>query len=453
MGGTCSKEGYDLEEQTLVEERRKASELAKATAVRRQRLMRAGKAIIQPVAFASALDELPVDASSADGAFEGATKRVPEGVYPLLLTPATQEKFGCVERVHCTAAKPYAMLPKAALLEDARFRGGASDFHACRHRIAEHDGDELMVVWDESEVYGQNFFLAYTAAVRDAVLADEAARNALAAAPPPTTTPVAEASVCGAGGLGGGGGGGGQTDSPSGSRRPPRPGARPERAVAGGRPVRRPSPVVARAAALAAGGNLTQRTAAAVKHVTSAPTPSKMPAPRPRGALGGLVSPRRDPDRTPRRVPIAPQTSALQQQQQQQQLLLGAAEAIATSGVWSRPGCRRAVEEHPKLEELSAVEAVATSGVWSRPGCRPAASPHGCRPETSSRPGRPSPRPVSRPRPTRPPPNASKAAQLASAGTMTKRTAAAVKKVTSLHSARKLPTPRAAKPERENVYV
>jgi len=142
---------------------------------------------------ASALDALPTQS----GEFEGATKPVPKGVQPLFLTMTTQEKFGCVEKVNCTSEKPYVYITKAYFLEDIQFRGAISDFHPSKKKIQDYPEDELMLVWDENEIYGQNFYLSYLVKVKDAVLADEEARNAAAAA-------------TGGGGGGGGGGEGGE---------------------------------------------------------------------------------------------------------------------------------------------------------------------------------------------------------------------------------------------------
>ena len=106
---------------------------------------------------ASALDALPTQS----GEFEGATKPVPKGVQPLFLTMTTQEKFGCVERVNCTSEKPYVYVTKAFFLEDIQFRGAISDFHPSKKKIQDYPEDELMVVFDDDETYGEKFFLVY----------------------------------------------------------------------------------------------------------------------------------------------------------------------------------------------------------------------------------------------------------------------------------------------------
>jgi len=114
--------------------------------------------------------------------WEGAQKPVPLGVYPCFLTMTTQEKFGCREREDCTLAKPFVYVTKAFFLEDIQFRGAISDFHPMKKLIEKYPEDKLMLVWDEEEWYGQNFFLVHDLKVRDAVLADMVAREEAAAA-------------------------------------------------------------------------------------------------------------------------------------------------------------------------------------------------------------------------------------------------------------------------------
>ena len=65
---------------------------------------------------------------------------------------------------------------KSTLLGDIQYRGAISDFHPMKKLIEKYPEDELQLVWDEEEWYGQNFFLVHDLKCRDAVLADEEAR-------------------------------------------------------------------------------------------------------------------------------------------------------------------------------------------------------------------------------------------------------------------------------------
>ena len=147
----------------------------------------------------SKLDEL----KAQDKEWEGAQKPVPNGVYPCFLTMTTQEKFGCRERDDVTKDKPYVYVTKKFFLEDIQFRGAISDFHPMKKLIEKYPEDALMLVWDEEEWYGQNFFLAHDLKVRDGVLADEVAREEVRAANAAAGIPEPGAE----GGAEGGGGG------------------------------------------------------------------------------------------------------------------------------------------------------------------------------------------------------------------------------------------------------
>ena len=88
---------------------------------------------------------------------------VPPGVHPLFLTMTTQEHYGCKERENVTLEVPYVWVPKETFLKEIQFKGAISDFFVCKKEIESYPGDELLIVWDEEENYGQNFYLCKTA--------------------------------------------------------------------------------------------------------------------------------------------------------------------------------------------------------------------------------------------------------------------------------------------------
>jgi hypothetical protein len=102
--------------------------------------------------------------------WEGAKVPVPEGAYPLFLTATTQTNFKCRERKECTSAQPYVFVSKKFFLDDIQFRGVISDFHPTKKFIEKYPDDTdvqedgtsgLLIVWDEEEDYGQNFYLVH----------------------------------------------------------------------------------------------------------------------------------------------------------------------------------------------------------------------------------------------------------------------------------------------------
>jgi len=87
---------------------------------------------------------------------------VPDGVHPLFLTMTTQEHYGCKEREQVTPDVPYVWVPKETFLKEIQFKGAISDFFICKKDIQDYPGDELLIVWDEEENYGQNYYLCKT---------------------------------------------------------------------------------------------------------------------------------------------------------------------------------------------------------------------------------------------------------------------------------------------------
>lgn len=99
--------------------------------------------------------------------FEGAKLPVPDGCYPLFLTMTTQQHYNCIEKEHVTAEKPYVMVPKETFIAEIRFKGAISDFFVVKKQIEKFKGDELAIVWDEEEDYGQNYYLIFTQSAID----------------------------------------------------------------------------------------------------------------------------------------------------------------------------------------------------------------------------------------------------------------------------------------------
>eukprot|EP00966_Prymnesium_polylepis_P217857 5041988-Prymnesium_polylepis.1 len=83
---------------------------------------------------------------------------VPDGAHPLFLTMTTQEHYGVKEREQVTIDKPYVWVAKDLFLKEIQFKGAISDFFVCKKEIEKYPGDALLIVWDEEENYGQNYY-------------------------------------------------------------------------------------------------------------------------------------------------------------------------------------------------------------------------------------------------------------------------------------------------------
>jgi len=104
-------------------------------------------------------------------------KEVPEGITPLFLTMTTQEHYG----LHETSVEdPFRWIPKQTFIDEIKFKGAISDMYVVKKEIEKYKGDELMVHFDDDEIYGQNFFIVLKPDVAEPFVAAQAEREAAA---------------------------------------------------------------------------------------------------------------------------------------------------------------------------------------------------------------------------------------------------------------------------------
>jgi len=102
---------------------------------------------------------------------------VPPGIFPIFLTNTTQQMFSVVSGTDVTEKAPCKRVSVAEILKDIQFRGVISDWQPAKSQIEKYkNGDvpaeqlEVLVVLDEENVYGQNFYLCYTEEAAQSVL-------------------------------------------------------------------------------------------------------------------------------------------------------------------------------------------------------------------------------------------------------------------------------------------
>ena len=101
---------------------------------------------------------------------------VPDGVHPLFITGSSQEGFGLQ---NTTVEDPYMWITRESLLAEIQFKGAISDFFVVKKFIEKYKGGEsMLVVLDDDEIYGQNFFMCITPDEADRVIAEEEAKAA-----------------------------------------------------------------------------------------------------------------------------------------------------------------------------------------------------------------------------------------------------------------------------------
>ncbi|NWS75173.1 WDR63 protein, partial [Crotophaga sulcirostris] len=105
-------------------------------------------------------------------------------IFPLVLTTQTQEIFNCRVDEDVTEQNCFRLIKKDDIIQDLKTRAAISDFHPFKKVVLEYPGEELLVVFDATFQYGQNFYL---------VASEEAKENLLK--PPETAEEKEEETV------------------------------------------------------------------------------------------------------------------------------------------------------------------------------------------------------------------------------------------------------------------
>ncbi|XP_016112397.1 dynein axonemal intermediate chain 3 [Sinocyclocheilus grahami] len=94
----------------------------------------------------------------------------PDYIFPLVLTSATQELFGCRADEDLTGENPYKLLKKEDIIQDMKTRASVSDFSPIKQLVLDYPEDELLLVFDRDFIYGQSFYLVLTVEAKENIL-------------------------------------------------------------------------------------------------------------------------------------------------------------------------------------------------------------------------------------------------------------------------------------------
>ncbi|KAG8003354.1 WD repeat-containing protein 63, partial [Nibea albiflora] len=94
----------------------------------------------------------------------------PDDIFPMVLTSATQELFGCLADEDVTGENPHKLLKKDDIIQDIKTRAAVSDFSPVKQIVLDYPEDELLLVFDRDFVYGQCFYLVVTPEAKDRIL-------------------------------------------------------------------------------------------------------------------------------------------------------------------------------------------------------------------------------------------------------------------------------------------
>nr|XP_046246791.1 dynein axonemal intermediate chain 3 isoform X2 [Scatophagus argus] len=94
----------------------------------------------------------------------------PDDIFPLVLTSATQELFGCLADEDVTGESPYKLLKKGDIIQDIKTRAAVSDFSPVKQIVLDYPEEELLLVFDRDFTYDQSFYLVLTPEAKDRIL-------------------------------------------------------------------------------------------------------------------------------------------------------------------------------------------------------------------------------------------------------------------------------------------
>ncbi|KAM7011894.1 dynein axonemal intermediate chain 3 [Tautogolabrus adspersus] len=111
----------------------------------------------------------PASAKSSSGN-KGKSKGHPDDIFPMVLTSATQELFGCRADEDVTGESPYKLLKKDDIIHDMKTRAAVSDFSPVKQIVLDYPEDEILLVFDRDFTYDQCFYLVLTPEAKERIL-------------------------------------------------------------------------------------------------------------------------------------------------------------------------------------------------------------------------------------------------------------------------------------------
>lgn len=96
----------------------------------------------------------------------------PKGVFPLFLRGVTLEKFGLKTGEGVNDVVEYKNVPKEDIMKEIQVMGVMSDFEPGKKLIDSYQGDQILIVVDRAQKYGETYLLCYTDDAKDFLLKD-----------------------------------------------------------------------------------------------------------------------------------------------------------------------------------------------------------------------------------------------------------------------------------------
>jgi hypothetical protein len=94
----------------------------------------------------------------------------PDGIKPIFLQRKTLEKFGLKTGPGVNDIVDYKFLPKADVQKDIQTFAALSDFHPAKKEIDSYGGDQILIVIDRDQKYGETCLICYTDEAREEIM-------------------------------------------------------------------------------------------------------------------------------------------------------------------------------------------------------------------------------------------------------------------------------------------
>jgi hypothetical protein len=96
----------------------------------------------------------------------------PDGAFPLYMQPGTLEEYGIAKEDDEVS---FTWVNTAKMQQECQDKGAMCDWDPVKGQVAEHcQGEEFLIVFDEDEVFGENFYICSDAYAQEVMAAREA---------------------------------------------------------------------------------------------------------------------------------------------------------------------------------------------------------------------------------------------------------------------------------------
>lgn len=94
----------------------------------------------------------------------------PKGIFPIFIRGSTLDKYGMKTGEGVNDVVDYKYIPKDTLMEEIQKLGAMSDFGDAKEQVKSAPGDQILIVVDRTQKYGETYLLIYTDEAKDEIM-------------------------------------------------------------------------------------------------------------------------------------------------------------------------------------------------------------------------------------------------------------------------------------------